>query len=93
MSNEQAQQPLPQAALTHDEAKIIVMALANQIEDLEDTLKNVRLNWTPESRRTINEMVAAAKSARDKIVAITGINPNLPPYEEGDAEIYTTKPS
>jgi hypothetical protein len=92
MSNEQTKQP-PQAHFTFNEAKITVMALANQIEDLEATSKDPRIPWTPESRRAFGEMLAAARSARDKFTSLTGIDPTLPDYQEGDDLIFLTKPS
>jgi len=92
MSTDNVPMP-PQAALTYDEAKITVMALTNQIEDLEKTSKDQRLPWTPESRAIFREMLAAANSARDKITTLTGIDPTLPPYEEGDDLEFLTRPS
>lgn len=93
MSNEQTQTPPPQAAFTHDEAKITVMALTNQIEQLEATSKDERLPWTPETRAIFRDMLASAHSARDKITTLTGIDPTMPPYEEGDDLEFLTRPS
>lgn len=92
MSNEPAPK-LPQAQLTHDEAKIIVMALTNQIEELTKTSKNQAMPWTPESRAIFKEMLDAAHSARDKITSLTGLDSTLPDYEEGDDLKFLTRPS
>lgn len=91
MSNDT--EKLPQAALTYDEAKFAVMAMSQTLENLEGTLKNQKIPWTPDSRKVIKDMIAAGTSARVKICSLTGINPDMPDLEPGEEDDYITKPS
>lgn len=82
-----------QLYLKHDEAKFLAMAVLSQIELLEDNSKNQLINWTPESRRDLKEMITAGKSLRVKMKSIGIDMIDLPEYFDGDEDEFLTKQS
>lgn len=78
--------------LTYGETCILGMAIANTIEYFEDMANNQKLNWTPEARQDIKEMLAAAFSLKAKMEKI-GIDVSLADIEPGDENEFLTKES
>ncbi len=82
-----------QLYLKPDEAKFLSMAVISQIELLEDTSKDQNINWNPETRKQLKEMIIAGKSLRIKMNKIGIDTIELPPYLEGDEDEFLTKKS
>lgn len=77
--------------LTSTEVMVIQMALQVMIEDNEAVMKDVKFPFTPQARKEMKEMLECAKSARAKIVSISGKDVQLDPYTEGDEKDFLTK--
>lgn len=60
---------------------------------MDDFNANKLQPWTPETRKTQAQILAAVKSAAAKLEKFTGIKCELPPYEEGDENEFLTKQS
>lgn len=73
-----------------NEVQAIAMGLAFIIEDFE---ANKLQPWTPETRKTQAEILAATRSAAAKLEKFTGVKCDLPPYEPGDENEFLTKQS
>ncbi len=82
-----------QLYLKPDEGKFLSMAVVRMIEDLQDTSKNERFNWTPEARKDLKDMLAAGNSLKIKLLKLGFDMRELPPYEEGDEDEFLTKQS
>lgn len=76
--------------MTPKEIKIILIALAGAIEDLEASLKNTALNFTPQARKDMTDMLATAMSAKTKLeaAAMKGDEFIVTPYQEGDEKDF-----
>ena len=79
--------------LKPDEAKFISMAVLSMIEQLEDTSKNQLINWNPEARKDLKDMVGAGNSLKIKLQKLGFDMRELPPYLEGDENDFLTKHS
>jgi len=77
------------------EAHAIAMGLARIMEDMDAIKKNGYENtpWTPEARKMQAEIVAACRSAANKLEKFAGIKCELPPYNNGDENEFLTKQS
>lgn len=82
-----------QLFLKPDEAKFLSMAVISTYELVEENTKNVQMNWSPESRRDMNEMLQAAKSLIKKLKKLGFDMRELPPYLESDNDEFFTKES
>lgn len=82
-----------QLYLKPDEAKFLSMAVVSRIEELHNTSQNQIINWNPEARKLLKEMIEAGKSLKIKMEKI-GIDMRpLPPFEEGNQDEFITKQS
>ena len=80
-------------ALSPDEVAIVQIALKAIIEDLEDAIKNVDYNFTPEARKYNHDMLKFANSALAKIALASGKLLKMEPYKDGDETEFLTKQS
>lgn len=76
-----------------EECRIITMWLAVLLEDIEEAKSNINYPWTPESRKDFENMYKYASNAANKIEKFTGIKSELPPYIDGDEDLFFTKKS
>jgi hypothetical protein len=82
-----------QLFLKPDEVKFIAMAVLSMIEQLQDTSKNPLINWNPESRKDLKDMITAGTSLRIKMEKLGFDMRDLPPYLDGDENEFLTKQS
>ena len=82
-----------QLYLKPDEAKFISMAVVAIVEQLQDSAKNQLINWNPETRRDLKDMVAAGTSLKIKLQKLGFDMRELPPYLDGDENDFLTKQS
>lgn len=79
--------------LSPKEVLTIQMALAMMIEDVEASSKDVRIPFTPQTRKEIADMLLNAKAAKAKIDLAVGNECIIQPYQEGDEKEFITKQS
>jgi hypothetical protein len=79
--------------LAPKEITLIQMALESTIEDLQVTMKNPKLPFTPEARRDMEDMLKTGRTALVKIRAASGNIVRLDPFKEGDEKEFMTKES
>ena len=79
--------------LKPNEGKFLSMAVVSLIETLEATSKNQLINWTPETRKDIKDMLEAGKTLRIKLRNLGFDMRELPPYCTGDENEFLTKES
>lgn len=86
---------MEQEIFNQGELKIIVMGIERIVEDLEAVSKNPNYPFTPEARKDMNDMLAAAYSSKKKLekVANKGVAFKIEQYEEGDEKDFLTKQS
>ncbi len=82
-----------QLYLKPDEGKFLSMAVVRMISDLQETSKNERINWTPEARKDLKDMVDAGTSLKIKLLKLGFDMRELPPYMDGDEDEFLTKQS
>jgi hypothetical protein len=82
-----------QLYLKPDEAKFIAMAIVSLIEQLQETSKNPDINWNPEARKDLKDMLAAGNTLKIKLQKLGFDMSDLPPYLEGDKDDFLTKES
>jgi len=63
------------------------------IEDIQDSSKNVQLNWTPEVRKDLKGMISAGTSLKIKMQKLGFDMRDLPPFAPGEEKDYLTKES
>ena len=63
------------------------------IEQINDTAKNQLLNWNPETRKDLKDMIAAGNSLRIKLKKLGFDMRELPPYIDGEETDFLTKQS
>lgn len=77
------------------EVSAIGMGLARIMEDMNamkrDGYENIP--WTPEVRKIQADIMAACRSAANKLEKFAGYKCELPPYENGDEDEFLTKQS
>lgn len=78
---------------TFDEMKAAQLALLEFHRDITKSMKDDRIPWNPEARRTMREMKTAAESAIKKISKETGIPAEFPEVDDTDTHKYLTKQS
>ncbi len=82
-----------QLFLKPEEAKFLSMAVVAKIEELHISSQNQLINWNPEARKMLKEMIEAGKTLKIKMEKI-GIDMRpLPPFEDGDQDEFITKQS
>lgn len=79
--------------LKPDEAKFLSMAVVSVLEQLQETSKNQLINWNPETRKDLKDMVAAGTSLKIKLGKLGFDMGELPPYLDGDENEFLTKQS
>lgn len=84
---------VPHLFLKPDEGKFLSMAVVRMVEDLKDTSKNQLINWNPETRKQLKEMLSAGESLSNKLLKLGFDMRDLPPYFEGDENEFLTKQS
>lgn len=82
-----------QLFLKPDEGKFLSMAVVAMIEQLTETSQNQNINWNPETRKDIKDMLAAGRALRIKMNKLGLDTRDLPPYIDGEEEAFLTKPS
>ncbi len=82
-----------QLYLKPEEAKFISMAVVSMLEQLQDTSKNPKINWNPEARMDLKDMLSAGNGLRKKLLKLGFDMRELPPYLEGDENYFLTKQS
>lgn len=82
-----------QLFLKPNEGKFLSMAVVAMIEQLTATSQNDKINWNPEARRDIKDMLAAGKALRIKMAKLGLDTRDLPPYIDGEESDFLTKPS
>jgi hypothetical protein len=79
--------------LKPEEAKFIGMAVVALVEDLQATSRNQLIPWTPESRKTLKDMLDAGTTLRTKLTKLGFDMRPLPPFLHGDEKDFLTKES
>jgi hypothetical protein len=79
--------------LKQDEKKFMGMAVLNMLETMTDMSTDVTINWNPEARKSIKEMLDAGKSVKLKMEKLGFDMTPMPPYEDGDEKEFLTKES
>jgi len=79
--------------LKPDEGKFLSMAVVSMVEQLTNTSKNQNINWNPEIRNQLKDMVAAGKTLRIKLEKLGFDMRDLPRYIDGDEKEFLTKES
>lgn len=82
-----------QLYLKPEEGKFLSMAVVRMIEDLKETSQNQIINWAPDARKQLKEMLTAGESLRQKLVKLGFDMRELPPYIDGDENEFLTKQS
>ena len=82
-----------QLFLKPDEGKFLAMAVVAIIEQLSESSQNEKLNWNPETRKDLKDMLAAGRTLRIKLEKLGFDCRDLPPYIDGEETDFLTKPS
>lgn len=73
--------------------KFLGMAVVDVVDNINAQLRDPRINWTPESRKTLKEMLEAGVKLKTKLEKLGFDMRPLPPFEEGDQDEFLTKES
>lgn len=76
-----------------DEAKFIGMAVVSMLEQLKDTSQNQLINWNPESRKDIKDMLNVGSTLKIKMERLGFDMRPLPSLADGEENDYLTKES
>lgn len=79
--------------LKPEEARFLSLAVVDMIEQLQNMSQNPTINWNPEARKDLKNMMAAGNSLRTKLKKLGFDMRELPPYTEGDEKEFLTKES
>ena len=82
-----------QLYLKPNEAKFISMAVLRMLDELQDVSKNQLINWNPEARKDLKDMIESGNDLKVKMKKIGFDMRDLPPYLEGDENEFLTKES
>jgi hypothetical protein len=82
-----------QLYLKPDEAKFLGMSVVTMLENLMDSAIDPELNWTPETRKLLKEMIHAGTNLKIKLSGQGFDMRPLPPFENGDETEFLTKQS
>lgn len=77
--------------LKPEEQKFISMSVVALIEQLRETAINPMMNWNPETRKDLKDMLAAGESLRVKLKNLGFDMRPLPPFVDGDENEFLTK--
>jgi hypothetical protein len=79
--------------LKPDEKKFVAMSVVSTLEQLQEMASNPQINWNPETRKDLKDMLAAGNSLRIKLEKLGFDVRELPPYVDGDENEFLTKQS
>lgn len=82
-----------QLYLKPDEGKFLSIAVVSMLEQLNDSASDVAINWSPESRKNLKDMLASGKTLRIKLERLGFDLSSLPPLVDGEEKDYFTKES
>lgn len=82
-----------QLFLKPNEGKFLSMSVLSMLEQLKETSQNQQINWNPETRRDLRDMIEAGTSLKIKLDKLGFDMRDLPPYIDGDEEEFLTKQS
>lgn len=82
-----------QLYLKPNEVKFISMAVLSMLEQLQDSAKNQLLNWNPETRKDLKDMIEIGSNLKIKLKKLGFDMRELPPYLDGDEDEFLTKQS
>lgn len=82
-----------QLYLKPNEVKFISMAVLRMLEDLQDAAKNQLINWNPEARKDLKDMIESGNDLKIKMKKIGFDMRDLPPFIAGDEDKFLTKES
>lgn len=69
------------------------MAVVAMVEQLRETSQHQLINWNPETRKDLKDMLTAGNSLKIKLQKIGFNMSDLPPYLDGDETEFLTKES
>lgn len=79
--------------LKPDEGKFLALAVIGTLDQLKESMKKPLMNWTPETRKQLKEMVDAGTSLSIKLQRLGFNMSDLPPFMDGDENEFLTKQS
>lgn len=82
-----------QLFLKPDEQKFIALAVVNMLDQLEESSKNQFINWNPDARGYLKDMLSAGNGLKIKLGRLGFDMRDLPPFIDGDEEDFLTKQS
>lgn len=82
-----------QLFLKPDEGRFLSLAVVAMIEQVEETRKNDKINWTPEARKDLSEIATAGNTLFAKLKKLGFDMRPLPPFLPGDEKDFLTKES
>ena len=82
-----------QLYLKPEEGGFLSLAVVAMMDQLQTTSKNQLINWNPESRKNIKDMLSAGNSLSVKLKKLGFDMRDLPPYLDGDEDEFLTKQS
>jgi len=82
-----------QLFLKPEEQKFLALAVLALIDDLKESTQNQKLNWNPESRKELKDMLAAGSGLKIKMANLGFDMRPLPDVEDGEIPDYLTKES
>lgn len=82
-----------QLYLKPDEAKFLSMAVVALLEDLQAMADDPNINWTPDARKDIKDMLTAGNHLKLKLKKLGFPVYPLPQYLAGDEDEFLTKES
>lgn len=82
-----------QLYLKPEEGKFLAMAVMSTLDQFKETIKNPKLNWTPDARKTLKEMIEAGDKLKLKLEKLGFDMRDLPPFLPTDINDFFTKPS
>ena len=82
-----------QLYLKPSEVKFISMAVLSMLDQLQDSAKNQLLNWNPETRKDLKDMIEIGSNLKIKLKKLGFDMRELPPYLDSDKDEFLTKES
>jgi hypothetical protein len=69
--------PAGKNVLTQEEVMATILALDRNLEELKGTLADPKINWNPESRVVLGEIITASQGAFDKLTKLAEMGQDL----------------
>jgi hypothetical protein len=82
-----------QLYLKPNESKFLSVAVSALLDELGGASKNVLMNWNPETRKDIKDLLEAGNSLKVKLNKLGFDVSDLPPFVEGEEDNFLTKES